>query len=75
MSYNRFLELSRRVIMPFYILKNLFSGHCTGISFVDYTPIRVCKNKRIKTGKVFENSRSWKIDHGLVLRLQAPFAY
>ena len=27
---------------------------CTGISFVDSTPIRVCKNKRIKRNKVFK---------------------
>jgi hypothetical protein len=28
-------------------------GQCSGISFVDSTPIRVCKNKRIKRNKVF----------------------
>ncbi len=28
-------------------------GKCTGISFVDSTPIRVCKNKRISANKVF----------------------
>lgn len=30
-------------------------GKCTGISFVDSTTIRVCKNKRIKRNKVFKD--------------------
>lgn len=29
---------------------------CSGISFVDSTPIRVCHNKRIKKNKVFKGS-------------------
>lgn len=29
-------------------------GDCTGISFVDSTPIRVCNNKRIRNNKVFK---------------------
>ncbi|NLO71296.1 MAG: hypothetical protein GX102_10260 [Porphyromonadaceae bacterium] len=28
-------------------------GACTDISFVNFTPIRVCANKRIKRNKVF----------------------
>lgn len=54
-SYNRFIELSHGVIMPLTIfLKTCCGGACTGISFVDSTPIRVCKNKRIKANKVFK---------------------
>jgi len=54
-SYNRFVELSQSVIMPLTIfLKTCFQGTCTGISFVDSTPVRVCKNKRIKSNKVFK---------------------
>ena len=30
-------------------------GEYTGISFIDSTPIRVCKNKRIKRNKVFKD--------------------
>ena len=30
-------------------------GECTGISFIDSTPIRVCKNKRIKRNQVFKD--------------------
>nr|WP_317614804.1 transposase [Pedobacter suwonensis] len=41
--------------MPMTIfLKTCCLGRCTGISFVDSTPIRVCNNKRIKRNKVFK---------------------
>lgn len=56
-SYNRFVELQPRVIAPFLMfLKLLCFGKCTGISFVDSTPIRVCNNKRIKRNKVFKDT-------------------
>jgi len=54
-SYNRFVELSQSVVMPMTIfLKTCCLGKCTGISFVDSTPIRVCNAKRIKNNKVFK---------------------
>jgi len=54
-SYNRFVELCQSVVMPMTIfLKTCCLGSCTGISFVDSTPIRVCNNKRIKRNKVFK---------------------
>ena len=54
-SYNRFLELSQKVCMPMTLfLKTCCLGESTGISFVDSTPIRVCKNKRIYRNKVFK---------------------
>lgn len=54
-SYNRFVELSQSVLMPMTIfLKTCCLGTCSGISFVDSTPIRVCNNKRIKRNKVFK---------------------
>lgn len=34
--------------------KTICTGECTGISFIDSTPIRVCRNKRIFNHKVFE---------------------
>ena len=56
-AYNRFVELSQSVIMPLTIfLKTCCSGSCTRISFVHSTPIRVCKNKRIKANKVFKGT-------------------
>jgi hypothetical protein len=53
-SYNRFVELMQSVIFPLAIyLKTQQMGHCTGISFVDSTPLRVCHNRRIHSHKVF----------------------
>ncbi len=55
-SYNRFVELMQSVLMPMTIFaKTCCLGNCTGISFVDSTPIRVCSNKRIKRNKVFKD--------------------
>lgn len=54
-SYNRFTELMQGNLMAMTLfLKSCCLGDCTGISFVDSTPIRVCKNKRIKRNKVFK---------------------
>ena len=53
-SYSRFVELSQSVLLPMAVfLKTCCVGRCTGISFVDSTPIRVCNNKRIKRNRVF----------------------
>jgi len=55
-SYNRFVELMQSALMPMTLFaKTCCLGTCTGISFVDSTPIRVCKNKRIKRNKVFKD--------------------
>ena len=54
--YNRFVELMQSVLLPMTIFaKTCCLGNCTSISFVDSTPIRICKNKRIKRNKVFKN--------------------
>ena len=54
-SYNRFVELVQSAALPMTLfLKTCCLGKCTGISFVDSTPIRVCKNKRIPRHKVFD---------------------
>ena len=53
-SYNRFLELMQNATFPMSIfLKSCCMGEGTGISFIDSTPIRAGKNKRIKRNKVF----------------------
>lgn len=55
-SYNRFTELMQKNLMAMTIFaKTCCLGSCTGISFVDSTPIRVCSNKRIKRNKVFKD--------------------
>ena len=54
-SYNRFTELMQQNLMPMTLfLKTCCLGDCTGISFIDSTPVRVCKPKRIKSNKVFK---------------------
>lgn len=56
-SYNRFVELNQKVSMPMPLfLKMCCMGDCTGISFADSTPLRVCRNKRIKANKVFRGT-------------------
>lgn len=55
-SYNRFVELISSVLLPMTIFaKTCCLGNCTGISFIDSTPIRVCKTKRISRNKVFKD--------------------
>jgi len=54
-SYNRFTELMQQNLMAMALfLKTCCLGDCTGISFIDSTPVRVCKNKRIHNHKVFK---------------------
>lgn len=54
-SYNRFVELERMVAVPLALLiKKVLLGKCTGISFVDSTPLRVCRNQRILIHKTFK---------------------
>ena len=41
-SYNRFTGLEKKVaVPPALFIKKVFWGKCTGISFVDSTPLRV----------------------------------
>jgi hypothetical protein len=55
-SYNRFVELQRRVAMPLAIfLKTCCLGSCTGISFIDSTPLRACHIRREKSNRVFKD--------------------
>lgn len=54
LSYSRFVTLQRSVMLPLTIfLKEVLLGKCTGITFVDSTPLRVCKPQRIHAHKVF----------------------
>lgn len=66
-SYNRFVEIMRYALVPLllYTIRARF-GKCSGISFVDSTPIRVCDNHRISSHRVFseyakrgKNSMGW----------------
>ena len=53
-SYNRFVELQQKAAMPLAIfLKTCCLGKCTGVSFIDSSPIRACHIKREHSNKVF----------------------
>jgi len=55
-SYNRFVELMQANMLPLTLyMKTCCLGQCTGISFIDSTPIRACKTKRITQNKVFKD--------------------
>ena len=53
-SYSRFVRLMKRAIVPLLFYLKVNQGSCTGISFVDSTPIRVCHNRRIERHKTFK---------------------
>jgi hypothetical protein len=52
-SYNRFVELMQRVLIPLSVYLRHCFGTCTGISFIDSTPLAVCENRRIERHRVF----------------------
>jgi len=53
-SYNRFVEFIPSVLIPLcvYLRQDCF-GICTGISFIDSTSLKVCRNQRIHSHRVF----------------------
>lgn len=54
-SYNRFTELQKKALIPMVVfLKMCCLGECTGISFIDSTPIKSCHIKREKQNRVFK---------------------
>lgn len=64
-SYGRFVELQSEIVLPLAAFLRTRFGQCTGVSFIDSTPIRVCHNLRIKSNKVFrELARRGKTSTG-----------
>ena len=54
-SYNRFVELQQKALVPITVFLQLCClGKCTGISFIDSTPLRVCHIKREHSHKTFK---------------------
>lgn len=54
-SYNRFVELQKKVNIPMAVfVKMMCLGKCTGISFIDSTPLRACHIKREKQHKTLK---------------------
>ena len=54
-SYNCFVELMEKEALSMAVMVKMFClGECTGITYKDSNPLRVCKNKRIHNHKVFK---------------------
>jgi len=53
-SYNRFVELTPRVLIPLAAYLQGCLGKCSGISFIDATSLAVCDNHRIRQHRVFQ---------------------
>jgi transposase len=51
-SYQRFVELMPRMLLPLTVYLHTRLGRCTGISFIDSTSLSVCKNARIAQHRV-----------------------
>jgi DDE family transposase len=65
-SYTRFVELERDALLPLCAYLRTRYGRCTGIAFIDSTPLAVCDNRRIRSHRVFaeqagrsQNSVGW----------------
>ena len=52
-SYQRFVELMPTVLVPMVAYLHTRMGQCSGISFIDSTPLAVCHNARIHSHRVF----------------------
>ena len=52
-SYNRFVELTKSVMVPLCCFLQTLKGDQTGIYFIDATTIAVCHPKRANRNKVF----------------------
>lgn len=52
LSYNRFVEQIPRAFAALTVFLRTRMGVCSGISFIDSTPLRVCHNLRINRHKV-----------------------
>jgi len=53
-SYSRFVEVAADTLLPLAAFLATRFGRCTGLSFIDSTPLKVCHNLRIKSHKVFK---------------------
>jgi transposase len=52
-SYQRFVELMPRALVPLCGYLQTRKGRCSGVSFIDSTSLKVCHNRRIHSHKVF----------------------
>lgn len=53
-SYGGFVHLMPQIEIPLFVYLHMLMGRCTGISFVDGTPLKVFYNKRMHHHRVFD---------------------
>ena len=53
-SYNRFVELMPKLLVPLIILLHSLSGKKDEIYFIDSTKLQICHNKRTNSNRVFK---------------------
>lgn len=67
-SYNRFVELMPRIILPLSLLLHALKGEETGTYFIDSTKLQICHNKRISSNRVFKGiAKKGKSSYGWFL--------
>jgi len=54
-SSSRFVEWEAEALLPLAAFLTTGLGRCTGLSFSDSTPLKVCHNLRIKSHRVFKD--------------------
>lgn len=54
LSYTRLIQLMPRIVLALCAYLQHCYGSCSGISFIDATPLAVCHNRRIRQHRVFE---------------------
>lgn len=55
LSYTRFVEIKGNFLVPLTSFLHHHFAECTGLSYVDSTPLKICHNKRIYSNKIFKN--------------------
>lgn len=53
-SYTQFLELRSRMVFFIFIFTQIFQKPCTGVSFIDSFPLKVCHVRRTSSHKTFK---------------------
>jgi len=72
-SYQRFVALLPRALVPLCCYLSTRKGHRTGMAFIDATPLAVCDHHRIATHKVFTGlARRGKTSMGWFFGFKRP---
>ena len=58
-SYGRFVELMPSTLIPLCAYLRYCQGACTGISFIDSTPLAVCHPQRRHQHRLFADQAQW----------------